>query len=106
MSSGDVLMAESLRFHPLVAEDLQAATGWYDDISIVLGNRFRQAVNLRIDAVEQRPESFAIVDASLRAARVKTFPYLIVFEHSDVAIEILGIFHSASDPTKWRQRKR
>jgi hypothetical protein len=26
-------MAEQLRFHPLVAEDLKAAVGWCDDIS-------------------------------------------------------------------------
>lgn len=99
-------MAEPLRFHPLVADDLTAATAWYDEISVELGNRFRQAVDLRLDALELRPGSFGCVDDTLRAARVGRFPYLIIFEHSTIATEVLGIFHSASDPNKWRGRKR
>ena len=99
-------MAESLRFHPLVADDLSAATAWYDDISVELGNRFRRAVDSRLDAVELRPESFGLVDGSLRVARLGRFPYLIIFEHSATVTEILGVFHSASDPSKWRGRKR
>jgi hypothetical protein len=99
-------MAEPLRFHPLVADDLQSATGWYDDISVELGNRFRDAVDSRLDSVELHPESFGLVDESLRAAQVGGFPYLIIFEFSVTAIEVLGIFHTASNPSKWRARKR
>lgn len=62
--------------------------------------------NLVIDFVELQPESFGLVDDSLRAGQVGKFPYLIVFELSEIAIEVLGIFHSASDPKKWRSRKR
>jgi len=98
-------MAEPLRFHPLVADDLEAAAKWYDEISPELGNRFRATVDSRLDDVELRPESFGLVDPPLRASRVKRFPYLIVFEHSPLAVEVIGIFHSASDPAKWRARK-
>ena len=99
-------MAEPLRFHPDVVDDLEGAAAWYDEISAELGNRFRAAVDSRLDAVELRPESFGMVDQPLRAARVERFPYLIVFEHSSAATEVLGVFHSASDPKKWQRRKR
>ena len=99
-------MAERLRFHPLVADDLEAAANWYDDISPELGNRFRSSVDARFDVVELRPESFAMVDPPLHAARVNRFPSLIVFEYSPTATEILGVFHAASDPNKWRGRQR
>ncbi len=99
-------MADPLRFYPLVADDLSAATAWYDEISPEIGNRFRTAVDSRLDAVELRPESFGMVDPPLRAARAERFPYLIVFEHSRLATEMLGVFHTASDPKKWRARKR
>ncbi len=98
-------MADSLRFHPLVAEDLEAAANWYDEISPELGNRFRASVDTRLDAVELRPESFGVVDPPLRAVRIKKFPYLIVFEHTQKSTDVLGVFHSASDPSKWRKRK-
>ncbi len=99
-------MAEPLRFHPLVADDIEAAANWYDNISPDLGHRFCVAVDFRLDAVELRPESFGVVDHPLRASRVERFPYLIVFEHSKSATDVLGVFHTASDPNKWRGRKR
>ena len=99
-------MASLLRFHPLVARDLKAATDWYDGIEIELGNRFRQSVNERLDSVELFPESYAIVQGTLRVALVNGFPYLIIFEWTLDFTEILGIFHSASDPAKWQRRKR
>ena len=47
-------MADALRFHPLVAEDIRLASQWYDKISVDLGNRFRRAVDSRLDTVELR----------------------------------------------------
>ena len=55
-------MAEMLRFHPLVADDLEAAANWYDNFSPELGIGFRAAIDSRLDAVELRPESFGVVD--------------------------------------------
>jgi hypothetical protein len=63
-------MAEPLRFHPLVADDLEAAANWDDAISIELRNRFQALVDSRFDDVELRPESFEMVEPPLRAARV------------------------------------
>lgn len=95
-----------LRFHPLVADDLRTATSWYDGISKELGNRFRDAANARFDDVETRPESFGLIDEGVRAALIGKFPYLIVFEVAGSAAEILGIYHSASNPETWTNRKR
>ena len=67
-------MVNSLRFHPLVADNLSAATAWNDNVSIDLGNRFRVDVSDRLDAVELWPESFALVDVALRAAMCHVYP--------------------------------
>lgn len=98
-------MAKPLRFHPDVAKDLESAANWYDAISTELGNRFRATVDAGFDAVESRAESFGFVDRPLRAARINRFPYLILFELTENTIEVLGVFHSASNPEKWRKRK-
>lgn len=99
-------MADPLRFHPLVADDLEAAIEWYENISADLGNRFRQAVDARLDSIEMHPDSFSLVHESLRVAMVDGFPYLITYRlrDRDTAAEILGVFHAASDPEKWRRR--
>ena len=98
-------MAEPLRFEPLVVEDLVAATKWYDEISVELGNRFRAAIDERFDSVELNPESYGRARGAIRAAMVRGFPYVILFEHGDGVITVLSVVHAASDPTKWGHRK-
>ena len=99
-------MADQLRFHPLVADDLKAAAGWYNKISPSLGDRFRGSVEQRFDSIALFPESFGIVFEKVRAARISGFPYLLLFEHGSDVVQVLGVFHAASDPSKWRVRLR
>lgn len=97
-------MADRLRFHRLVASDLREAIHWYDDISPRLGKRFREMVDARFDDIESRPERFPQAFDDFRFARVRRFPYLILFRQTAQAVTVLGVFHGASDPQKWRQR--
>ena len=96
-------MASPLRFHPEVAADLEAATQWYDEISIQLGNRFRRAINRSLDAIAQRPEWFGRIRGERRAARIKGFPYLVIYEIVSGSVEILAILHGATDPDQWNR---
>jgi hypothetical protein len=61
-------------------------------------------VEHRFDSISLYPESFGIVLADVRAARVRGFPYLLLFEMKGDAVEVLGVFHTAADPSKWRAR--
>jgi plasmid stabilization system protein ParE len=97
-------MADRLRFHPLVASDLRRAIRWYDDISVELGNRFRDAVDAQFDGIAAHPERFPRAFDDVRFARTLKFPYLVLFREVPGLIRVLGVFHGASDPTKWRLR--
>jgi len=99
-------MADRLRFHPLVPTDLSAAISWYDQISDRLGTDFRLAVEARFDEIETQPDRFAIAFDDIRITRVKRFPYLILFREHQARIQVLGVFHSASDPQKWHRRSQ
>lgn len=98
-------MVESLRFHPLVAEDLVDAVGWYDKISVELGKRFRSAVDERFDSVESNPKSYGLIRATIRAAMVRGFPYVVLFESESACTMVLSVVHAASDSKKWAQRR-
>ena len=101
---GGALMASIRRYHPLVADDLSAATGYYDEISADLGNRFRASVRARLRDVAERPESFGHLQNEMRAAILDRFPYVMIFENRDKHIAILGVFHAASDQRGWFDR--
>ena len=95
----------SLCFHPLVAQDLQEAFLWYEEQATGLGQRFYAEVDIRFDHIEEKPDRFAHAfgEPDYRFAMLNKFPYLIIFRTHEGNIEILGVFHSASSPEKWRR---
>ena len=97
-------MADRLRFHPLVAYDLRDAIAWYDEISVGLGNRFRARTDSRFDDILANPKFFGRAFDDVRFARVRRFPYVILFRVVGETVFVLGVFHAASDPEKWRRR--
>ncbi|SMP61222.1 ParE toxin of type II toxin-antitoxin system, parDE [Neorhodopirellula lusitana] len=103
-NSGDVLMAKVRRYHPLVADDLSAATAYYDEISADLGNRFRSSVRASLQDVAHRPESFGRLENEMRAATLDRFPYVMIYESRDNHVAILGVYHAASEQNGWFDR--
>jgi plasmid stabilization system protein ParE len=101
-------MAKRLRYHPLVADDISAAIDWYEGRSVGLGERFRWVVDARFDDIVAAPEMFprAVDDLDFRFARIPKFPYLVLFRVRAEIVYVLGVFHAASDPAKWRRRAR
>ena len=97
-------MARIRRYHPLVADDLAAAVGYYDDVSINLGNRFRDSIRDRLESITEYPESYGCIHEQIRAAMTNRFPYVILFELRENVVGILGVFHAASGRTGWFQR--
>lgn len=99
-------MGETLRYHPFVEDDISTAIDWYDGRSAGLGARFRSAVDARFDDVAESPERFACAfgRADFRFAKTRAFPYIVLFRVKRECIYVLGVFHLASDPRKWRLR--
>jgi plasmid stabilization system protein ParE len=97
-------MANQMRFHPAVPSDLREAIDYYDEISPLLGDRFRKMVDGSYDLIESHPEMFPLVFDDVRFAKVRRFPYLILFRQRHATIMVLGVFHGASDPERWHAR--
>ena len=98
-------MTYDKRLHKLFPADLAAATGYYDDISVDLGNKFRDGVRLMLAEITARPESFGFVRKPLRTAMINGFPYLILFKTETTVVWVAGIYHASSDPERWAERK-
>jgi plasmid stabilization system protein ParE len=97
-------MVDRLRFHPAVSSDLREAIAHYDGISPLLGIRFRKMVDARLDLIESHPEMFPFAFGDVRFALVRRFPYLVLFRQPREAVLVLGVFHRASNPERWRER--
>ena len=98
-------MAYRLIFDPNIPDDLRRAIDYYEPLSPVLADRFRDQINLRLDDISEHPESFAIDVSPIRFAKIEKFPYIVFFVVSTDFITILAIVHGSSDPSKWRNRR-
>ena len=63
-------MAKKRRYHPLVVEELLAATSHYDEISSNFGNRYRDGIRERLKVITIRPDSFAMIHDDMRGTLV------------------------------------
>ena len=99
-------MTDVARFHPDIPHDLAAAISWYDSISIELGNRFRNSVATTFQLIQQQPLVYGFLFDDVRGLRIEGFPYLAQYRMIGETPFVLGIFHAASDPSRWRERAR
>lgn len=99
-------MANRLRFHLDVDGDLRDAIAWYQQISPRLANRFRDSVDATFDKIETDPLLYSIVFDDVRVVRTIAFPYLVHYRIRHDSTFVLGVFHGATDPKKWRARSQ
>ena len=83
MNYGDESMGTE-RYHPQVAADLRDVCQYYDAISIAVGNRFRTNVQIKIQAIVERPETYKFIVGCFRCALVGRFPYFSYFASKTV----------------------
>ncbi len=89
--------------HPLVKRDYDDAYRWYEDKQKGLGERFIQAVRIKIEKIAMHPEIYGRRDnKKFREARVDIFPYLIVYKinKGKKEIYISSIHHMRKHPRK------
>lgn len=99
-------MNDRVRFHPTVPHDLAAAIKWYDEIAPGLGNRFRQAVGDSFSKVHSQPLLYGVIFDDVRLLRIGGFPYVVHYRIRNEVPYVLGVFHTASNPERWRKRAR
>ena len=90
-----------VRFHPLFEVDVLEAANWYDTRSTGLGDAFVANVRDAVDGIVADPPSFSRTPLGLRFARVKRFPYLVLFDLSDDQLLLLGVMHGARSMKRW-----
>jgi plasmid stabilization system protein ParE len=66
---------------------------------------FLAAVDACLGTIQRHPEAFPLIDATMRRALVRRFPYAIFYEIGTREIVVYGLFHGARDPQTWRRRR-
>jgi toxin ParE1/3/4 len=88
--------------------DTRKALAWYDDISINIKLQFIDELDVFYDRIEKNPERYGYFKPliHLRRAKLKQFPYYILYTINVDIIRIAGVVHTSRSPRFVRRRYR
>lgn len=95
-----------LRYHPLFADDVLEAAGWYEAQNPTLGVTFVERVAEAVGLVIQDPERRGTEGFGVRYWPLRKFPFVVFYDVTGDAILIVGVMHTARDSEKWILRRR
>ena len=88
-----------------MADEISAAVDWYEERSAGLGERLRCEVDARFNQILGNPDVFPRGSMTwIFVSRLQKFPYSVMYRVRVNTVYVLGVFHSAMDPEKWRRR--
>lgn len=82
------------------ANRLIEAAGWYESRSNGLSDRFFDDFKALIDHLAMFPESCQIQQRNFRFAKLKRFPYIIVYTYEGNRVYIRNIINAKQEPSK------
>ncbi|WP_430425274.1 type II toxin-antitoxin system RelE/ParE family toxin [Phenylobacterium sp.] len=89
---------------PAARLELGAAQDWYEAASPGLGLGFRAEVDRQIGRILDNPRQFPPVLRDVRRARLRRFPYGLLFREREKDVVLIACFHGSRDPLVWRKR--
>lgn len=97
-------MSLPLEFHRLVRDEIDQAHDWYEQRLVGLGREFLDEVERVLGVIAATPTLYAIVEADIREALLRRFPYAIYYRALADRVRVLAVYHTARDPAGWQSR--
>ncbi len=91
---------------PEADRDIHEACLWYARQSPGLGDRFLDEVASVLRSIGRRPTTYPILERATRAAVMRRFPYLVLFNSSEGHVTVTGVFDGRRHPRSWSDRVR
>lgn len=89
---------------PAARREIIDARNWYNGEVNGLGARFVDELDHQIERIITGPDQFPVMEADVRRARLRHFPYGLFFRQIEQTIYVLACFHSSRNPAIWRGR--
>lgn len=97
-------MAPRLMLTAAARKDIAEAQDWYRREGQALAASFRAETGPQLSRILQHPTQFPFARADVRRAKLRRFPYSVLFRVMPDAIYVIACFHSSRDPTVWLRR--
>ena len=94
----------AVEFHPLAADEAQAAERWYRERNETASGRFQRELDRAIERISQWPETGSPYLSNTRRVLLRRFPFFVVYRVRGDDLEIVAVAHARRRPGYWRAR--
>ena len=95
-------MTLPVRLTSAAVQDL--AERWYLDEAPHVQASFEEEIDRAYSVISERPELYQTVEAVVRRALVRKFPFSVFYRILPEWIEVIAVVHQSRDPRTWRRR--
>ena len=97
-------MTPPVRLTSAAVQDLALAERWYlEEAPHVLAS-FEEEIDRTFDRISERPHMYRTLQATVRRALVRKFPFSVFYRVLPEWIEVIAVLHQSRDPRTWRRR--
>ena len=90
------------RFHPEAEAEHLEAVAWYESRGSGLGARYLAEFEQVLEQVCRNPHRYPVDRRpDIRRARMRRFPFTILYREAESGVEILAVAHHRRRPTYW-----
>ena len=95
----------AVEFHPLAADEAEAAERWYRERNEIASARFQQELDRAVDLISERgPNTGSPYLGNTRRVLLRRFPFFVVYRVRDDNVQIVAVAHARRRPGYWRAR--
>jgi hypothetical protein len=97
-------LALNLSYHNLAEVEIDSSLTWYEERSRQAFDQFRIRLTSALNSIPKFPERFPCIYGEFRSARVKKFPYKVIFRIEQDQLFVIALAHDKRDPDYWKDR--
>ena len=94
----------AVEFHPLAADEAQAAERWYRERNETASGRFQRELDRAIERISERPEAGSPYLSNTRRILLRRYPFFVVYRVRGDNVQIVAVAHARRRPGYWRAR--
>ena len=101
----------AVEFHPLAADEAEAAERWYRERNEIASARFQRELDRvqreldrAVDLISGRPDTGAPYLANTRRVLLRRFAFFVVYRVRGDNVQVIAVAHARRRPGYWRAR--
>jgi plasmid stabilization system protein ParE len=96
----------TVEFHRWAAKEMHAARQWYAQRSTVIADRFKAAVDVAVQKIQENPDGWPRYRSDYHWVKTQRFPYLLFYHIlSPTRVIVLAVAHARRRPGYWVRRR-